>query len=39
VLRVAPSIEFQGATVTSDAGLALPRELDEGLGLSALIDR
>src|SRR6266852_3976963 len=32
-------IEFQGATVTSDAGLLLPRELDERLGLSALIER
>ena len=29
-------IEFRGATVTSDA---LPRELDERLGLSALIER
>jgi hypothetical protein len=32
-------VEFRGATVTSDAGLLLPRELDEHLGLSALIDR
>ena len=32
-------IEFQGATVTSDTGLLLPRELDERLGLSALIER
>jgi Transposase DDE domain group 1 len=32
-------VEFRGATVTSDAGLLLPRELDERLGLSALIDR
>src|SRR5262245_17327463 len=32
-------IEFRGATVTSYAGLALPRELDERLGLSALIER
>lgn len=32
-------IEFHGATVTSDAGLLLPRELDERLGLSALIAR
>src|SRR5260370_13679605 len=32
-------VEFHGATVTSDAGLLLPRELDEHLGLSALIDR
>ena len=32
-------VEFQGATVTSDAGLLLPRELDERLGLSPLIER
>jgi hypothetical protein len=32
-------VEFRGATVTSDAGLLLPRQLDERLGLSALIDR
>ena len=32
-------VEFRGATVTSDAGLLLPRELDKHLGLSALIDR
>ena len=32
-------VEFRGATVTSDAGLLLPRELDERLGLSALVDR
>src|SRR5712691_10062827 len=31
-------VEFHGATVTSDAGLLLPRELDERLGLSVLID-
>ncbi len=30
-------VEFRGATVTSDVGLLLPRELDERLGLSALI--
>ena len=32
-------VEFRGATVTSDAGLLLPRELDERRGLSALIER
>jgi len=32
-------VEFRGATVTSDAGLVLPRALDERLGLSALIER
>src|SRR5262249_12318454 len=32
-------IEFRAATITSDAGLLLPRELDERLGLSALIER
>jgi hypothetical protein len=31
-------VEFQGATVTSDAGLLLPRELDERLGLGVLIE-
>jgi Transposase DDE domain group 1 len=32
-------VEFQGARVTSDGGLILVRELDERLGLRALIDR
>ena len=32
-------VEFRGATVTSDAGLLLPRELDERLGLNTLIER
>src|SRR5947209_10172827 len=32
-------VEFHGATVTSDAGLLLPRELDERLGLTTLIER
>jgi hypothetical protein len=32
-------VEFWGATVISDAGLVLPRELDERLGLSARIER
>src|SRR5258708_34897604 len=32
-------VEFRGATVTSDAGLLLPRELHKRLGLDALIER
>jgi hypothetical protein len=32
-------VEFQGARVTSDGGLILVRELDERLGLSALMAR
>src|SRR5262249_34824718 len=32
-------VEFHGATVTSDAGLLLARELDERLGLSTLTER
>jgi len=34
-----PRVEFRGSTVTPDAGLLPPRELDEHLGLSALIER
>jgi hypothetical protein len=32
-------VEFRGATVTFDAGLLWPREVDERLGLGALIER
>jgi len=32
-------VEFRGATATSDAGLLLPRELDEHLGLNTLIEQ
>src|SRR2546422_5915253 len=32
-------VEFRGATVASDAGLLLRRELDKRLGLDALIER
>ncbi len=32
-------VDFQGARVTSDGGLVLVRELDERLGLSALMQR
>jgi Transposase DDE domain group 1 len=32
-------VEFRGASVTSDAGLLLPRELDERLGVSTMIER
>jgi hypothetical protein len=32
-------VEFRGATVTSDAGLLLPRELNKRLGLDALIEQ
>jgi len=32
-------VEFRGATVTSDAGLLWTNELDERLGLGALIER
>jgi len=40
-LSVNPSlrIDFQGPRVTSDGGLLLVRELDERLGLSALISK
>lgn len=31
------TIDFQGSRVTSDPGLLLVRELDEGLGLNELI--
>jgi len=31
--------EFRGATVTSDVGQLLPRELDERLGLDGMIER
>src|SRR5450756_1726635 len=32
-------VDFQGARVTSDGGLILVRELDERMGLSALMQR
>jgi hypothetical protein len=32
-------LEFWDATVTSDAGLLLPRELDDRLGLNTLVER
>ena len=32
-------VEFRVSTVTSDAGLLLPRELDERLGLNTLIEQ
>ena len=32
-------VDFQGSRVTSDGGLILVRELDERLGLSALVQR
>ena len=32
-------VDFQGARVTSDGGLILVRELDERLGMSALMER
>src|ERR1700682_227235 len=38
-LNSALRVDFQGARVTSDGGLILVRELDESLGLSALMER
>ena len=35
--NTALKVEFQGSRVTSDGGLILVRELDERLGISALI--
>jgi hypothetical protein len=32
-------VECRGATVTSDAGLLWPREVDERLGVGAVIER
>jgi Transposase DDE domain group 1 len=32
-------VDFQGSRVTSDGGLVMVRELDERLGLSALMER
>ena len=32
-------VEVRGATVTSDASVLVPHELDERLGLGALIER
>ncbi|MBV8357810.1 MAG: transposase, partial [Deltaproteobacteria bacterium] len=32
-------VDFQGSRVTSDGGLDLVRELDEGLGFGELIER